>query len=105
MQGVLRIRRDSLISKDRKLNIGQVFKRAIAHGDMAMVVLGSSGLANDEWSYKVVASWNEANSFDDRDKDDQDAFKGSALLQYEFDAESRIYFSSRLHIHYLYRCF
>ena len=52
MQGVLRIRRDSLISDKQKLNIGEVLKRAIAHGDMAMVVLGSSGLANDEWNYK-----------------------------------------------------
>ncbi len=48
----------------------------------------------DEWSYKVVASWNEANSFDDRDEDDHEAFKGSALLQYEFDADSRISFSA-----------
>jgi iron complex outermembrane receptor protein len=48
----------------------------------------------DEWSYKVVASWDEANSFDDRDKNDSETFKGNALVKYEFDPDSRIYFSA-----------
>ncbi len=47
----------------------------------------------DRWSYKVVASWDEANSFDDRDKNDLDAFTGSAFIQYEFDSESLVSFS------------
>lgn len=45
------------------------------------------------WSYKVVASWNETNSFEDRDKDEHDLFKGSALVGYDFDADSRLRFS------------
>ncbi|MBI4830384.1 MAG: TonB-dependent receptor [Candidatus Lindowbacteria bacterium] len=48
----------------------------------------------DKWSYKAVASWNEANSFEDRDEDDHEVFKGNVLLQHEFDPESRIYFSA-----------
>jgi iron complex outermembrane receptor protein len=47
----------------------------------------------DKWGYKVVASWDEANSFEDRDKDDNDSFTGSVLAQYEFDADSLIRFS------------
>jgi len=48
----------------------------------------------DKWSYKVVASWDEANSFEDRDKNDHEMFKGNALVKYEFDPESRIYVSA-----------
>ncbi len=48
----------------------------------------------NQWSYKVVASWDEANSFDDRDDNDHEMFKGNALIKYEFDPESRIYFST-----------
>ena len=47
----------------------------------------------DKWSYKTVASWNEANSFDDRDEDNHEMFKGNALAQYDFDPDSRICFS------------
>ena len=53
MQGILKIRGDAGLSEEQKANIGEIFKNAIGHGDMAMVVLGSSGLANDEWNYKV----------------------------------------------------
>ncbi len=48
----------------------------------------------DKWSYKTVASWNEANSFEDREENNHEMFKGSALLQYEFDTDSRIYVSA-----------
>jgi len=48
----------------------------------------------DRWSYKAVASWNEANSFEDREENNHEMFKGSALLQYEFDADSRMYVSA-----------
>ncbi len=50
--------------------------------------------ALDKWSYKVVANWNESNSFDDRDKNDHETFKGSALLEYNIDPVSRVYFSA-----------
>jgi len=48
----------------------------------------------DKWSYKVVASWDETDSFDDRDKNDSDTFKGNALVKYEFDPDSQISFSA-----------
>jgi iron complex outermembrane receptor protein len=48
----------------------------------------------DKWSYKVVAGWDEANSFEDREKNNHEMFKGNALVQYDFDADSRIYFSA-----------
>ena len=47
----------------------------------------------DKWGYKVVASWDEGNSFEDREENDHETFKGSALVEYEFDADSLIYFS------------
>jgi iron complex outermembrane receptor protein len=47
-----------------------------------------------KWSYKVVAGWDAASSYDDRDRKDHEVVKGSALVQYEFDADSRIYFSA-----------
>ncbi len=48
----------------------------------------------DKWSYKAVASWQEANSFDDRDENDHEMFKGNGLVQYEFDPDQRVYFSA-----------
>jgi iron complex outermembrane receptor protein len=48
----------------------------------------------DKWSYKLVASWNEANSFEDRDENDHEMFKGNALLQYTVDPVSKVYFSA-----------
>lgn len=48
----------------------------------------------DNWSYKVVASWDQANSFDDRDDNDHRMFKGNALVNYQFDPESKLYFST-----------
>lgn len=47
----------------------------------------------DRWGYKVVASWDEGNSFGDREENDHETFKGSALVEYEFDSDSLIYFS------------
>ncbi|UCD58022.1 MAG: TonB-dependent receptor [Candidatus Hydrogenedentota bacterium] len=48
----------------------------------------------DKWSYKVVANWSEANSFEDRDENDHEIFKGNALVKYDFDPDSRLYFSA-----------
>ncbi|GAB4349326.1 MAG: hypothetical protein Kow0099_32330 [Candidatus Abyssubacteria bacterium] len=48
----------------------------------------------DKWSYKVVSSWQETNSFDDRDRNDHEMFKGNGLVRYEFDADQAIYFSA-----------
>jgi iron complex outermembrane receptor protein len=48
----------------------------------------------DKWGYKVVASWNEMNSFDDRDKNDHEMFKGNALVTYDFDPGHRLSLSA-----------
>jgi cyclophilin family peptidyl-prolyl cis-trans isomerase/HEAT repeat protein len=51
MRGVISIRRKEGLTAAQKIKVGEIFKRAIGHGDMAMVVTGASGLANDEWNY------------------------------------------------------
>ena len=52
MQGILKIRDEAVLSDEQKAEFGETFKKAIEHGDMAMVVLGAAGLANEEWDYK-----------------------------------------------------
>lgn len=47
----------------------------------------------DKWSYKFVAGWDQADSFDGSDEDDHRSFKGNFLVNYDFDPESRISFS------------
>ena len=56
MRSIRKIRSTEGLSDEQKANIGEIFKNAIAHGDMAMVVTGSSGLANDKWNYKAQFS-------------------------------------------------
>jgi cyclophilin family peptidyl-prolyl cis-trans isomerase/HEAT repeat protein len=51
MQGILKIRDEATLSDEQKVDFGETFKKAVEQGDMAMVVLGASGLRNDEWNY------------------------------------------------------
>jgi cyclophilin family peptidyl-prolyl cis-trans isomerase/HEAT repeat protein len=52
LRGVINIRRKENLTTEQKTRIGEIFKQAIGHGDMAMVVTGASGLARAEWDYK-----------------------------------------------------
>ncbi|RJP21334.1 MAG: TonB-dependent receptor [Candidatus Abyssobacteria bacterium SURF_5] len=48
----------------------------------------------DNWSYKLVAGWDEANSFEDSGDNDRRTFRGNVLVNYNFDPTQRIYFSA-----------
>jgi len=52
IQGVMAIRRNDVLSDKQKVDIGEVFKKAIGQGDMAMVVSGATGLRREAWNYK-----------------------------------------------------
>jgi iron complex outermembrane receptor protein len=68
-------------------------------GDYDTTILSviNAGVLN-KWSYQVAAGWNEANSFEDSDDEDDHAFRGNFLVNYDFDPESRIYLSAGANI-------
>jgi iron complex outermembrane receptor protein len=48
----------------------------------------------DSWSYKVVAGWDEASSFEHTDENDHRTFRGNFLINHDFAPDNRIYFSA-----------
>ena len=52
IRGVLGIRRTEGLTDEQKNKLGEIFKQAIGHGDMTMIVTGVGGLTYAEWNYK-----------------------------------------------------
>ncbi|NQU08768.1 MAG: TonB-dependent receptor [Candidatus Abyssubacteria bacterium] len=83
----------NLITKTPEQAMGTTLSATIGEFDTYIWTFMNADVM-DRWSYKVVASWDEANSFVDRDENNHEMFKGNALVKYEFDPDSQIYFSA-----------
>lgn len=83
----------NIITKTPAQAKGTILSATVGEFDTYIWTFMNADVINN-WGYKVVANWNETNSFEDRDKNDHETFKGNVLIDYTFDPDRHMYFSA-----------